>query len=247
MDTWWLPLLAAPIVGSFLGVLIRRLPAERPVALARSACEACGHILGARELVPILSYVAQRGRCRACGAAIGGFHPAVELAALAVAVMAASLLRDDPALLWAGCGLGWTVLALAWIDWDHMLLPDILTLPLVAAGLAVTWWLVPEALADHAIGAALGYIAFRGLAWAYRQLRGRDGLGQGDAKLLAAAGAWLGWEGLPMLVLLAALLGLAFAGITALRQGRLDPAAKLPFGPCLALALWLCWLQAVAA
>ena len=246
MQDWLLPILVAPFIGSLLGVLIRRLPDGRPVTLARSACEACGTVLGVRDLVPLLSYVALRGRCRACGAPIGAFHPAVELAALAVALVAALAVPDDAALLWLGCGLGWALLALGWIDWDHLYLPDALTLPLVPVGLAATWWLAPEALADHAIGAALGYAAFRAIAWTYRRLRGRDGLGEGDAKLLAAAGAWLGWEALPQLVLLAALAGLALAGIMALRRGRLDPAAPLPFGPCLALALWLSWLQAVA-
>ena len=111
------------------------------------------------------------------------------------------------------------------------------------AGLAAALWLAPEALAAHAVGAVLGYGAFRGFAWAYRRLRGREGLGQGDAKLLAAAGAWLGWEALPAVLLLAALVGLALAGALALRRGGLDPGAPLPFGPCLALAFWLCWLR----
>ncbi|WP_431267087.1 prepilin peptidase [Dankookia sp. P2] len=247
MQDWLLPILAAPFLGSFLGVLIRRLPEGRPVALARSACDACGTPLGARDLVPLGSYLALRGRCRACGAPIGGFHLAVELAALAIAGIAALVLPDDAAALWLGCALGWTLLALAWIDWDHLYLPDALTLPLVPAGLLATWWLVPWALAAHATGAALGYAAFRGLALAYRRLRGREGLGQGDAKLLAVAGAWLGWQALPQMVLLAALAGLGLAGLLALRRGGLDPAAPLPFGPCLTLALWLCWLQAMAS
>jgi leader peptidase (prepilin peptidase)/N-methyltransferase len=247
VQDWLLPILAAPFIGSFLGVLIRRLPEGRPVVLARSACEACGTPLGARDLVPLGSYLALRGRCRACAAPIGGFHPAVELAALGIAGVAAAALPGDAALLWLGCGLGWALLALAWIDWDHLYLPDVITLPLVPAGLLATWWLAPWRITDHALGAALGYAAFHGLAWAYRRLRGRDGMGRGDAKLLAVAGAWLGWEALPQVVLLAALAGLGLAGGMALRRGGLDPAAPLPFGPCLALALWLCWLQAMAS
>lgn len=242
-----MPLVAAPFVGSFLGVLIRRLPAGRPVAWARSACEACGEPLGARDLVPLASFLVLRGRCRACGAPIPRFHVAVELAALAIAAVAAAAFPDDPAWLWLSCGLGWTLLALAWIDWDHLFLPDVLTLPLVVAGLLAMAWLAPEALTGHAIGAAAGYGAFRAIALAYRAARGRDGLGQGDAKLLAAAGAWLGWEALPDTVLVAALLGLAFAGWRALRHGRLDAAERLPFGPCLAVALWLCWLRGAGA
>jgi leader peptidase (prepilin peptidase) / N-methyltransferase len=240
---WMLPILVAPFVGSFLGVLVRRLPAGRPVAWARSACESCGAAIAARDLVPLGSFLALRGRCRACAAPIAGFHPAVELAALGVACLAALAAPEDPARLWIGCGLGWALLALAWIDWEHLLLPDAITLPLVPAGLAATFWLGPEALAAHAAGAALGYGAFRGFAYAYRWLRGREGLGRGDAKLLAAAGAWLGLEALPTVLLLAALAGLGAAGALAWRLGRSDPGAPLPFGPCLALAFWLCWLQ----
>ncbi|MDO9712286.1 prepilin peptidase [Paracraurococcus lichenis] len=242
MPAWVLPLLAAPVAGSLLGVLIRRLPEGRPVAWARSCCEACGGVLAARDLVPLASYLALRGRCRGCGAPIGGFHPAVELAALGLAAVAALAIPADAPRLWLACGLGWVLLALGWIDWERMLLPDLLTLPLIPAGLAVTLALAPQDLTAHALGAVLGYAAFRGLALLYRALRGREGLGEGDAKLLAVAGAWLGWPGLPDVVLLAALLGLALAGLQALRRGRLDAAARLPFGPCLALALWLLWL-----
>jgi leader peptidase (prepilin peptidase)/N-methyltransferase len=241
LQPWILPVVVAPCIGSFLGVLIRRLPAGREVGWARSACEACGTAIAARDLVPLGSYVALRGRCRACAAPIAGFHPAVELAALGIACIAALAAPDDPARLWIGCGLGWALLALAWIDWEHLRLPDAITLPLVPAGLAATLWLAPEALAAHAAGAALGYGAFRGFAWAYRRLRGREGLGRGDAKLLAVAGAWLGWEALPTVVLIAALVGLGVAGAVALRRGGLDRGARLPFGPCLALAVWLCW------
>jgi leader peptidase (prepilin peptidase) / N-methyltransferase len=239
-----LPVLVAPFVGSFLGVLIRRVPDGRPVTWVRSACETCGTAIAPRDLVPLGSFLALRGRCRACAAPIAGFHPLVELAALGIACLAAHTVPDDLARLWIGCGLGWALLALAWIDWEHLRLPDAITLPLVPAGLAATLWLAPEALAAHAAGAVVGYGAFRGLAWTYRRLRGREGLGQGDAKLLAVAGAWLGWEALPTVVLMAALAGLGLAGALALLRGGLDPGARLPFGPCLALALWLCWLRA---
>ena len=191
---WLPPLILAPFVGSFLGVLIRSLPEGRPVALRRSACEACGQALGPIELLPIVSFVVLRGRCRHCGAPIARMHLAVELAALGVAAWAASVLADAPTL-WAGCVLGWTLLALGWIDWTHMVLPDALTLPLVLAGLGVTWRLEPEALTDHAAAAIAGYVAFRLLELGYRRLRGRDGLGQGDAKLAAACGAWVGTRG----------------------------------------------------
>jgi leader peptidase (prepilin peptidase)/N-methyltransferase len=243
-DTWPTclpPLIVAPFIGSFLGVLIRGLPAGRPVVARRSACESCGHVLGPGEMVPIVSFVAQRGRCRHCGAQIAPMHLAVELAALGVAAWALTAL-PDASTLWAGCALGWTLLALGWIDWQHMILPDVLTLPLVLMGLAATWLLDPDAIADHACAAVLGYLAFRALEIGYRRLRGRDGLGQGDAKLLAAAGAWVGLGALPMVIFGGAVAGLGAALLLRLRGARVGAGTALPFGPPLALALWVVWL-----
>jgi leader peptidase (prepilin peptidase) / N-methyltransferase len=238
---WPLMLLLAPIIGSFLGVLIRRLPGGRPVAFARSACESCGTVLTVRDLIPLVSYGLQRGRCRRCGAAISRFHPAIELAAIGVALWAMTV--DDGDWLIADCALGWTLLALAVCDWRSYRLPDALTLPLILLGLAATWRLRPEELTAHALAAALAYTVFRALSWLYRRLRGREGLGKGDAKLLAAAGAWVGLVPLGDVVLAAAALGLLLAVILALRTGRpLSGQTVLPFGPCLACATWLVWL-----
>jgi leader peptidase (prepilin peptidase)/N-methyltransferase len=239
--TWFLPLLAAPFVGSTLGVLIRRLPQRRPVGLARSVCEHCGEPLAVLDLLPIAAFLALRGRCRYCGEPIARFHIAIELAALGVAGWA-TMAASDPARLWAGCVLGWLLLALAWTDAEHLLLPDALTLPLLLLGLAATWALDPQHLTAHALGAAAGYLAFSSLAWLYAKLRRRDGLGLGDAKLLAAAGAWLGWAALPMVVVAAALGALALAGVRAVAEGGVRPGAALAFGPFLAAALWLMWL-----
>lgn len=238
---WVLPLLAAPFVGSFLGVLITRLPHGQPIALDRSRCPHCRTALGVPDLVPVLSYAALRGRCRHCGRGIGVFHPAVELAALALAVVAASV-ETAPGRLWIDCALGWTLLALAWIDQASLLLPDLLTLPLLLAGLAVTWLEQPMDVADHALAAALGYLAFQGLAWGYRRLRGWDGLGGGDAKLIAAAGAWCGLADLPWIIFWSAVFGLLVALAGAVRSGRLSARAQIPFGPCIAAAFWVGWL-----
>lgn len=235
---WLLALVAAPFVGSFLGVLVRRLPAGRPVVAARSRCEACGTPLAPRDLVPLLSYAASRGRCRHCAAPIAAFHPAIELAALAVAASAA-LAAPGPAWLWASCVLGWGLLALAWIDAGHMRLPDVLTLPLVVLGLSATWWLEPDALASHSIAAVAGYTLFQAVSLGYRRWRGRDGLGAGDAKLLAAAGAWVGLDGLPSVILIAALLGLCCAVLLPRPAGARLRNMPIPFGPSLALATWL--------
>jgi leader peptidase (prepilin peptidase)/N-methyltransferase len=236
-----MPLLAAPAVGSLLGVLIRRLPRGEKVALSRSRCESCGAALGPLDLVPLLSWLWLRGRCRHCGAPIDPFHWHIELAAVAVAASAV-VAAGDASLAWLGCGLGWTLLALAWIDIEWLILPDALTLPLLLAGLGATWLTAPEALADAAIGAALGWLVFAAVAAGYRALRKREGLGGGDAKLLAAAGAWLGWQALPDVMLLAAVTALAATAALRLARRQAFNGAPLAFGPWLALAIWLVWL-----
>ena len=239
----WSAVVIAPAIGSFLGVVIRRLPEGRPIAWVRSRCEGCNATLGVRDLVPLFSWLVARGRCRFCGRRVGWFYPAVELAALAIAVIAIVLDRGQD--VWLDCILGWWLLALAWIDARHWLLPDLLTLPLVIAGLLAALVLDPNDLTNRALGAALGYLAFRAVAYLYRKLRGRDGLGAGDAKLLAAAGAWVGVSGLPQVILLAALAGLGAAACLRLSGVRLGALSALPFGPFLALAIWFVWLSPV--
>ncbi|MBV8505667.1 MAG: prepilin peptidase [Acetobacteraceae bacterium] len=242
IPAWLWPLLAAPFIGSFLGVLITRLPQGAPVVVSRSACPRCGTRLGVGELMPVASFLALRGRCRHCGHRIGWFYPAVELAALAVAAWACWA-EVDPVWLWIGCGLGWTLLALGWIDLTSFLLPDMLTLPLLLAGLVVTVTLQPEALADHCLAALLGYGSFVGIGLAYRRLRGREGLGGGDAKLIAAAGAWCGLEALPWIVFGSAALGLLAALGLALTDHTVTPRTRIPFGICIALTFWMVWLS----
>jgi leader peptidase (prepilin peptidase)/N-methyltransferase len=245
MPSWLIALAVSPVIGSFLGVLIRRLPVGQSVVLGRSRCEGCGRVLGPRDLIPLVSYLLLRGRCRGCRSRITPFHPAIELAAIAVAVVAIAVCPGG-ATLYCGCALGWALLALAWIDWQAFILPDALTLPLILAGLAATFWLQPEALTEHAASAALAYLLFRLIAWAYRRLRGRDGLGEGDAKLMAAAGAWVGVTALSSVLLGGALLTLGAAVIDGLRRGhRLRAATRLPFGPGLCAALWIVWLLSI--
>lgn len=231
---------AAPFVGSFLGVLIKRLPSGQPVVLARSVCPHCRRALAPRDLIPIVSWLAARGRCRHCGRRIGAFYPAVELAALLVALWSLAVLPGW--LAWAGAVLGWTLLALAWIDWEHYLLPDALTLPLAAAGLAVAWLNDPGSVPHHLIGAAAGFAAFAMLGWLYHALRRRRGIGGGDVKLMAALGAWVAWPGLPTIVVYAALSGLALVLVQAARGRPIALGHRLPFGPHLCLGGWLVWL-----
>jgi len=233
-------LAAAPFVGSFIGVLIKRLPAGRPAVMARSACEHCWRTLGLRDLVPIVSWLSARGRCRYCNEAIGLFYPAVELAALGLALWAVLVLPDW--IAWAGAGLGWGLLTLAWIDQEHFILPDAVMLPLGLAGLAVAWLIDPGTLLDHVIGAAAGFALFTGLAWLYHRLRQREGLGEGDAKLLGALGAWVAWQGLPTVILYGAVSGLVLTLLLTVRGRHVELGLRLPFGPHLCLGGWLVWL-----
>ncbi len=233
----WMALPFAPFIGSWLGVLVRRLPERRTVVLGRSACEQCGHPLGAIELVPLASFIWQRGRCRHCGTPIGWFYPAIELAALTIAV-AAYCANGNSAAVWIDSGLGWALLCAAWIDAETLRLPDVITLPLILAGLAATWSQQSYAIYNHAAAAALGYFSFRLLDWSYFALRRRHGLGHGDAKLLAAAGAWLGLAVLPYVVVTAGLMGIGIALLDR-RGGGLRGAQMIAFGPALALAFFL--------
>ena len=254
-DVAWcaLALLVAPAMGSFLGVLVERLPQGRGVLWSRSCCDDCGTVLAPRDLVPLVSAALSRGRCRRCGARLDPFVWRIELAA--IAVMAAALVAgpDWPTRI-GDAVLFETLLALAWCDLRWWRLPDGLTLPLLVAGLGEGVWRAGGALADpmvsdRAIGAMAGWSLLAAIGWAYRRLRGRDGLGGGDAKLLAAGGAWLGWAALGPVLLVAAVatLGAAAGAWAATRRGAVwRPSTALPFGPGLAagIALLRVWLSA---
>ena len=237
---WWLPVVAGPFVGSFLGVLVTRLPATEPVIVSRSRCPHCDHLLGPRDLVPLVSWLAGGGRCRYCSRPLGVFYPAIELAAVGVAGWAALVVAGWP--LWATCALGWTLLALAIIDQRHLVLPDELTLPLVGAGLIVAYLLDADAAVDHAIGAVTGFAALFVLAAVYKRVRKREGLGLGDAKLFAAAGAWVSWSGLASVVLVASVTALVVVLVRSVLGRRITADERIPFGPYLCLATWLVWL-----
>ncbi len=161
----------------------------------------------------------------------------------AVAVALTAVLADSGQSLWLDCLLGWWLLALGWVDLRSWLLPDALTLPLVVAGLVAAAAFDPEQLSDRSLGAAAGYLSLFTIAALYRRLRRREGLGGGDAKLLAAAGAWVGVAALPQVILVAALSALAAAGGLRLAGIRLTAQSPLPFGPFLALATWVLWLH----
>ena len=241
-------------VGSFLNVVIHRLPkmmergwADQCAELAgrtpeprrrydlvvpRSACPACGHAIGALDNVPVLSWLALRGRCRACRAPISPRYPIVELAAGALALAAVWQFGPGAKGL-AACALLWALLALAFIDADTQLLPDDITLPLLWGGLAANLFGLFVPLASAVIGAMAGYLALWAVYWLFKLIRGKEGMGYGDFKLLAALGAWLGWPMLPQIVLVSSVLGAVGGILMIVLKGR-DKAVPLPYGPWLA-------------
>lgn len=228
------------IVGSFLAAILIRWPEGRSVMKGRSHCDSCGRTLGPRDLVPILSWFLVRGRCRHCGAKIDRRHLAIEAGAALIGLTAIVAHPLPDAIFTAF--LGWWLFLLAALDLEYQWLPDRLTLPLIPAGLAVAWLGIGPTLEERAIGAASGFLALALIAFAYRRLRGREGLGGGDPKLLAAIGAWLGWQQLPFVMLGAGLLGLAAIALRKTRGETIAVTDRLPLGTLLALAAWPIWL-----
>jgi leader peptidase (prepilin peptidase)/N-methyltransferase len=228
------------IIGSFLATLVSRWPRGASVVAGRSACDACGARIGARDLVPIASALLLRGRCRACGAEIAPHHRWMEL--LAALAGAASLLVEPGIQGLAGALFGWMLLALAALDLKHFWLPDRLTAPLALLGFGcgLAGW--PPSLADRLIGAVAGFVSLALIALAYRRLRGREGMGGGDAKLLGAIGAWLGWQTLPAVILGASLVGLAHVGARLLAGQPVLATDRLPLGALMALAAFPIWI-----
>ena len=233
-------LIAAPFIGCFVATAAVRAAAPRTLFLGRSACLSCGHRLGLADLVPLVSWFASRGRCRHCRGPISFLYPGAELAAVAVALLSITMLQGSNVLI--SCALGWTLLMLALIDLRHQLLPDPLTLPLAIAGLALAGLASGPVLLDRALGCAAGFVFFYLISDIYLRVRGREGLGLGDAKLLAAGGAWVAWQGLPSVVLVASTAALAVVGVQALSGAGFRTTARIPLGLYLAPAIWLVWL-----
>lgn len=223
------------VAGSFLAALILRWPVGRSILHGRSACDGCGRILQVWELVPVISAAFQRGKCRGCGASIDPLHWQVELACGCIGVAAAILATFPNALGWMLAG--WMLLALAVLDARHYWLPDALTLALAFLGLTIGPWLTGVSSAGSIIGALTGYGALMVVALVYRALRGLEGLGLGDAKLLGALGAWMGWQALPLLLFAASALALLWtAGQALIRRQKPHAATMLPLGTFLCIA-----------
>jgi leader peptidase (prepilin peptidase)/N-methyltransferase len=232
----------APFLGSFLGMLACRLPESRPFAGGRSCCDGCGRTLHAAELIPIVSWTVLRGRCRDCGAAIRWEHPVCEIGLLLAAGWAAWV-TTGAAVVWLSLVLAAFLVCISVIDLRHQIVPDALSLPMLMAGLASTALLQPAALLWHVLAAAAGYVVIAGVRAAYRKWRGIEGIGLGDAKLFAAAGAWLDLSGLPTALLYAAFIGiLAVLFLSMFKKRFLGAQTRLPFGPFLAVGIWLVWL-----
>ncbi len=231
------------IIGSFLGNIVMRWPRGQSVVAGRSRCDACDRTLGPVELIPLVGALIVRGRCRRCGVAIDPAHGVMEVGSALIGGLALWLLPLPAAVLIAIAG--WMLLTLAILDARHLWLPDQLTLPLAVLGLTLGDWILPAPFADRVIGAALGAGLLFAITLGYRRLRGRDGLGLGDAKLLGAIGTWLGWQALPLVLLVASVAGLLWALLQQMRGKAIDGATRLPFGTflCFAVlpAVWLGW------
>ncbi|MGN6389011.1 MAG: prepilin peptidase [Burkholderiaceae bacterium] len=244
------------VIGSFLNVVIHRLPIMmqresdnyvaqelgRPLPheerfnlmTPRSRCPHCAHPIGAAENIPVFSYLWLRGKCLECKAAISARYPAIELLTGALSAFLIWHFGSGPAGL-ATLLFAWLLIAMTFIDADTQLLPDDLTLPLLWCGLLVNLKGVFVPLDEAVIGAAAGYLALWSIYWLFKLATGKEGMGYGDFKLLSALGAWLGWKMLPVIVLLSSFVG-AVAGIAMIvlsRRGRDNP---IPFGPYLAAA-----------
>jgi leader peptidase (prepilin peptidase)/N-methyltransferase len=255
------------LVGSFLNVVIHRIPKmmeatwrqearellEQPAPKGEetppifnlvtpgSHCPHCNHRIRWYENVPVVSWALLKGRCSGCKAAISKRYPIIELLTALVAGLCAWRFGYDPWLIFMLYG-SFTLLALAVIDLDTTLLPDDLTYPLLWAGLlAAVMGISPVSLPDAVIGAMAGYLALWSLYWVFKLLTGKEGMGYGDFKLLAALGAWLGWQYLPVVVLLSSVVGLVFA-VSMMASGSVKRDQGIPFGPYLAIAGWIALL-----
>ena len=237
--------LLGAVIGSFVATIAIRWPEGRSAMRGRSACDGCGRTLRAIELVPLLSALASRGRCQTCGAAIDPRHRRIELAAAGIGTLAGISVAEPVAL--AGAVFGWLLLTLAVIDAAELWLPDELTAMLAIGGVATGLLGVAPDLANRAIGGAAGFASLWLVAFAYRHLRAREGLGGGDPKLFGAIGLWLGWRMLPAVLLIAALIGLGVALIASLRGRTIAADSALPFGTFLAIAAYPAWLVMIAS
>ena len=223
------------VLGSFIATLVLRWPAGRSV-LGRSQCDGCGRALGALDLVPLLSTLVSRGRCRTCKAAIDPFHSRVELGSALIGVVALALSPGTAGWLWAL--FGWLLLPLALLDARHFWLPDRLNLLLGIVGLLIAGPMLETSLIDRWVGAVVCGLTLAAIAEFYRRVRLKDAMGGGDPKLVAAIGAWLGWQALPLMLLLASLGGIVWALVSQRKGDQPLSQRQVPFGLFACAAAW---------
>lgn len=249
------------LIGSFLNVVIYRLPImmERDwksecaeyfpeaklevneerfnLVVPRSRCPECSHLIGSTENIPMLSWLFQKGRCKHCDCKISKRYPSIELLTGLLSFMVAYTVPFGWPLLFA-LVFTWVLISLTFIDFDTMLLPDQLTLPLLWFGLLININGAFAGLTDAVLGAAFGYLSLWSIYWVFKLLTGKEGMGYGDFKLLAALGAWFGWQALPLIILLSSFAG-AIIGITLILMSKDKKSRPMPFGPYLAIAGWV--------
>ncbi|WP_434558674.1 prepilin peptidase [Pseudomonas sp. Z4-20] len=256
-------LLLGLVIGSFLNVLVWRLPkmldrewrlqahdllglpAEAPgptynLILPHSQCPHCGHRIRAWENIPLLSYLMLRGRCSSCATPIGKRYPLTELACGVLSAFVAWHFGFgwQAAMVMV---LGWGLLSMSLIDAEHKLLPDSLVLPLLWLGLIANSFGLFVSLNQALWGAVAGYLVLWSVFWVFKLITGKEGMGYGDFKLLAMLGAWGGWQILPLTLLLSSLVG-AVIGVIVLRLRNAPTSPQIPFGPYLAIAGWIALL-----
>jgi len=229
------------IIGSFVAAVTVRLPRDEDIVMGRSRCMSCERPLAVWHLVPVFSWLFQRGRCGWCGAPVSPRYILIELAAGGIGVWAA-LAGSDAVMIGATALLGWQLLLIAIIDAENFWLPDILTWPLMATGLGAAAVISGGWPIDAVIGLVAGFALLWGMAWLYKRVRGRDGLGGGDPFLFAGAGAWAGWMGLPSVLLWACAVGFSLVLTFMITRGKVSGTDRLPFGTFLCVGIWLTWL-----
>jgi leader peptidase (prepilin peptidase)/N-methyltransferase len=234
-------LASVPAMASFIGLVVDRTPQNLSIIAPRSHCCSCKRTLFARDLIPIISYVTLRGRCRFCSTQIPPTHLLSEISALILAGISIAFLGISPFL--GSAPLAVLLFTLACFDLRHGLLPNWLTLPLALTGLVIAP-LASGAWASHALGGIAGVALTTALALTYRKFRGVDGLGGGDTKLFGAVGIWVGWNDLFVVMLGASIAAIAF--ILVFRNGT-STTDRLLFGPFIAAATWIVWCWQVSA
>jgi leader peptidase (prepilin peptidase)/N-methyltransferase len=251
------------LIGSFLNVVVYRLPlmlerdwktqareilaqpsepqqATFNLVLPNSQCPQCGHEIRPWENIPLLSFLALRGKCSSCKTPISKRYPLVELAC----GLLSAYVAWHFGFTWQTAGLlllTWGLLAMSLIDADHQLLPDALVLPLLWLGLIANYFGLYASLGDAVWGAVAGYLSLWSVYWLFKLVTGKEGMGYGDFKLLAMLGAWGGWQVLPLTILMSSLVG-AILGLIMLRLRNAETSTPIPFGPYLAIAGWIALL-----